>query len=205
MIRKTFGMTLAALLCAPVAVAAQYQGHTGRADYTRLSYTLADVRLLAEDPDGREDADGVRVGGSALVHPNLFVAGALSSTGSDGVNGVDTDVFEMNLGYRHALTAHVDLLGMAGLVRVDRDFGGRRSDDDLGPSLTGGIRAPLATRLEVGGYVNYLQVFGDGDLALRGEGLFHATPNLSLLAGLGVSDNTREANLGVRWNFRPGY
>lgn len=205
MIRKTFDVALAALLCVPLAAAAQYPGQPGRMEYTRLSYTLADVRLLAEDPDGREDADGVRVGGSALVHPNLFVAGALSSTGSDGFNGVDTDVFEMNLGYRHALTPRVDLLGMAGLVRVDRDFGGRRSDDDLGPSITGGIRAPLASRIEAGGYVNYLQVFGDGDLALRGEGLFHATPNLSLLAGLGVSDDTREAALGVRWNFRPGY
>lgn len=198
---KTFSWVPAVLLLAPLAAWAQHYDGGTTDGYARLSYTLADVRLLAEDPDGRDDADGIRVGASGQIHPNLFVTGALSSTGSDGVNGVDTDVFEVGLGFRHGITPHVDLLGIAGLVRVDRDFAGRRQDDDIGPSLTGGIRAPLTTLLEVGGYLNYTEVFGDGDLALRGEGLYHFTPNFSLLAGVGVSDDTREANLGARWNF----
>jgi hypothetical protein len=204
------GIGLLVLLCAPLAAPAQYDYErrtpTRSAGDPQLSYTLGEVRLLAEDPDGREDADGIRIGGSALVHESFFVTGALSTTGSDGPNGLDTDVFELGLGFRHAFeefTRDVDLIGIAGLVRVDRDFGTRRDDDDFGPSLTGGARASLAPAFEVGGFVNYTEVFGDGDLTLLTEGLYHATPNISLLAGLGLSDDTRQVNIGARWNFSP--
>lgn len=195
-------ITLAALCCAPLSAGAQYDVRSLDGGYAQLSYTFAELRLLAQDPDGGDDADGIRVGGSALIHPNLFAAGALTTTGSDGANGVDTDVFELHLGYRHPLTPHVDALGMAGLVRMDRDFGGRGDDDDFGPAITGGLRAPLSSMIEVGGYLSYVQLFGDGDLALRGEGLYHLTPNFSVLAGLGLADDVREANVGVRWSFR---
>ena len=200
---------LVALACLPLAAQAQYEPRSTTTSsygdrYANLSYTLGEVRLLAEDPDGGDDADGVRLGGSALIHPDFFVAGALSSLGSDGVNGRDTDTFELGLGYRYALNPRIDLLGIGGIVRVDRDFGNSRADDDdLGPSLTGGARAALTHAIEVGAYANYVQLFGDGDLALRGEGLYHFTPNFSVLAGLGLSDDTREANIGARWNFHP--
>ena len=195
---------LLVLLSIPLAATAQYQsGRSARSagDYANLSYTLGEVRLLAEDPDGGDDADGIRVGGSALVHPDFFVLGALSTLGSDGANGVDTDTFELGFGMRYGYSSRVDFLGAAGIVRVDRDFGGRRDDDDFGPSLTGGVRAAVTPVVEVGGYLNYVEIFGDGDLALNGEGLYHLTPNFSLLAGLGVSDDTREASIGARWNF----
>lgn len=196
---------LLALLCLPLAAQAQYTARSsgyGPA-YANLSYTLGEVRLLAEDPDGGDDADGIRVGGSALVHPDFFISGALSTLGSDGNNGVDTDIFEVGVGYRRAVSQRVDLLAIGGIVRVDRDFGSRGDDDDFGPSLTGGARAALTHAIEVGAYLNYLHVFGDGDLGLHGEGLYHFTPNFSVLAGVGVSDDTREASVGARWNFQP--
>lgn len=204
---KTAVSALLTLLCIPFAAGAQYtdRGNTSGYGhrYATLSYTLGEVRLLAVDPDGGDDADGIEVGGSLLMHPDFFATGALSTLGSDGANGVDTDAFEIGLGYRHAASPRIDLLGIAGVVRVDRDFGGRGDDDDLGPSLTGGLRAALTHAIEVGGFLNYTELFGDGDLGLHGEGLYHLTPNFSLLAGLGLSDDSREANVGVRWNFQP--
>jgi hypothetical protein len=198
---------LLALLCLPVAANAQYQPRNSTdsygSRYANLSYTLGEVRLLAEDPDGADDASGIRLGGSALFHPDFFVAGALTSVGSGGNNGYDADTFELGLGYRYALSPRMDLVGIGGLVRVDRDFGNRGDDDDIGPSLTGGARAVLTDAIEVGAFANYTQVFGDGDLGLRGEGLWHFTPNLSALAGLGLSDDVREVNIGARWNFQP--
>lgn len=200
---------LAAVLCVPLAAQAQYPARSSSSaagydqTYANLSYTLGEVRLLAEDPDGGDDADGIRLGGSALVHPDFFISGALSTLGSDGNNGVDTDIFEVGVGYRHAVSPRVDLVGIGAIVRVDRDFGGRGDDDDFGPSLTGGARGALTHAIEVGGFLNYTQVFGDGDLGLHGEGLYHFTPNFSVLAGLGVSDDTREASVGARWNFQP--
>lgn len=119
------------------------------------------------------------------------------------MNGRDTDTIELGVGYRHALSARMDLIAVGGLIRVDRDFGGRADDDDLGPSLTGGARAALTPVIEVSALANYIQVFGDGDVGLRGEGLYHFTPHFSVLAGLGLSDDTREANIGARWSFQP--
>lgn len=199
--------TLLALLCLPLAAPAQYETRSSQDSYgdryVELSYTLAEVRLVAEDPDGGDDADGIRLAGSALIHTDFFVAGALSSVGSDGVNGRDTDTVELGLGYRHALSARLDLVALGGLIRIDRDYGSSGDDDDFGPTLTGGARAALTPAIEVGVFANYMQVFGDGDVALRGEGLYHFTPHFSVLAGLGLSDDTREANIGARWSFQP--
>ena len=41
----------------------------------------------------------------------------------------------------------------------------------------------------------------DGKTSL-GEALLHATPNLSLAASLGISDDYDVVTLGARWNFR---
>lgn len=197
-------MLLVAVL-APLATPALAQYESGRSRYSddryaTLSYTLGEVRLLAQDPDGGDDADGVSVGGSLRIHPDFFVSGALATVGGDNR---DTDTLRLGVGYRHAVSDRVDLLGIAGLVRVDRDFNNGRDDDDFGPALTGGARAALTHAIELGGYLHYVEVFGDGDLGLAGEGLYHLTPNFSLLAGLGLSDDDREANIGARWNFQP--
>lgn len=207
MMKKTAVPALFALLFLPLAANAQYPASsspstTSYSPYASLSYTLGEVRLLAEDPDGGDDANGISVGGSLLMHPDFFATGALTTLGSDGNNGVDTDIFQVGIGYRHALSPRMDVLGIGGLVWEDRDYTGRADDDDLGVQLTGGLRAALTNVIEVGGYLSYLELFGDGDLGLRGEGLYHFTPNFSALAGVGLSNDVREANVGVRWNFR---
>ena len=173
--------------------------------YGQLSYTLGEVRMVAQDPDGGRNADGVSIAGSALLDPNFFVAGSYTSTGSSGPNDTNDDVFEAGVGLRHAFTSQVDLVGIAGLVHESRQVGNRDFGSDVGPSLTGGVRSALTPKIEVGAFLNYRSLFGDSVLGLRGEGLYHLNPNLSLLAGAGLSDNERIANLGARWYFRPGY
>lgn len=203
--KRHFAVTVLALLSTPLAHAAQYEnGSSSRIEsvYNNFSYTLGEVRLLAIDPDRGDNADGVRLGGWAQFHPNFFAAGALSTVGQGGVNGVDTDRFDLGLGYRYGIAPRIDLVGIGGLVYESVD-NGIRSDSDVGPSLTGGIRGQLTPVIELGGYLNYTDVLSDSTLAINGEGLYHATPNLSLLAGLGLADGERSANIGARWNFTP--
>jgi hypothetical protein len=198
-------LALFAVLMLPMAAQAEPVSHSRGTSYDRyspLSYTHGELRLVAEDPDGRDDADGVSLAGSVLLQPQLFIAGGYTSLGAGSDNGLDEDTLELDVGFRHPFTSQVDLIGMAGLVRVDRDVG-RFHDDDIGPSITGGTRVALTSMVEIGGFVNYTQVFGDGDLGVRGEGLYHVTPNLSVLAGLGLSDAARFANIGARWYFTP--
>ena len=210
--KLTIAFAVLTLAAAPLAQAAQYDSRSttgvdtgtgyNNPSYSPFNYTLADIRLLAIDPDNGDNADGVQVGGWAQFHPNFFVAGALSTVGQGGVNGVDRDRFDLGLGYRYGIAPKVDLVGIGGLVREDIDAGNFH-DNDIGPSLTGGARWELTPLVELGGYVNYTDVFNDSTLTATAEGLYHATQNLSLLAGLGLSDGERMANIGARWNFYP--
>jgi hypothetical protein len=209
------GAMLFAVLFLPLAAQAQAATHprdrtydnrhgarTYGSTYSPLSYTHGEVRLVAEDPDGHGTADGVSLAGSVLFRPELFATGAFTSLGNGGIDGFDSDTLELSVGLRHPYTSQVDLVGAAGIVHVDSNAGSRH-DDDFGPSLTGGARVWLSPLFEIGAYANYTQIFGNGDLGVRGEGLYHITPNLSAVAGLGLSDSTRFANIGARWYFTP--
>jgi hypothetical protein len=79
---------------------------------------------------------------------------------------------------------------------------GAGDNDDSGISLTGGVRSMVGPQFELGGYLNYADYLGDGDLLLTGEGLLHVTRELSLAASLGISDDYNVLTLGARWNFR---
>jgi hypothetical protein len=96
-------------------------------------------------------------------------------------------------------------VGVAAVLHDDREVGNRDLGSDWGPSLTGGARFAYNTALEFGTYATYTRLYEDGDLGLRGEGLYHFTPNFSVLAGVGLTDNERNATLGARWYFHPGY
>jgi len=188
------------LLTLPLAAAAAPDTRYREPGYSGLSYTLGEARVVARDPDGAGDADGVSLGGSARITPDLFVAGSLTSVGS---GGYDEDTAELGLGLRYPFTSQVDLLGVASLVHDDRQLNGRNSGSDFGPALTGGVRSLLTPKIEIGGYARYTNLYNNGDLGLRAEGLYNFTPNFSALASAGLSNNERTASVGGRWYFRP--
>lgn len=185
------------LLLLPLTAFAQPR-ETG---YERLSYTLGEARVVARDPDGAGEANGVSVGGSMLLRPQVFVAGSVTSVGSGDFND---DTVELGVGLRHPLTSQVDLVGVAGVIHDDRQIGNRNLGSDLGPSLSGGVRASVTSQVEVSAFTRYTRLYGDSDLGLRGEGLYHFNRNFSVLAGVGLSNNERTADLGARWYFNPG-
>jgi hypothetical protein len=189
------GLALLTLLGLPPAGLAQSQD---RHPQTRLSYTWAEARLVDEDPQGGDDYTGVRIAGAAQFHPNLFFTGALTSVSSDGV---DLDTIDLGLGFRQALNSDTDVVAGVGLVWADIDAGRFGGDDDTGLSLSGGLRSFLAPRFEVGAYATYVELFGDGDVSIVGEGLLHMTPQLALVGSLSLSDDVNVLTAGVRWNF----
>jgi hypothetical protein len=197
--RSTFILLLLALPLAATAAAPDTRYREPA--YGRLSYTLGEARVVARDPDGSGNADGVSVGGSARLTPDLFLAGSVTSVGS---GSYDEDTVELGLGWRYAFTSQVDLVGIASLLHDDVQVNGRDRDGDFGPGLTGGLRTMLTPDIELGGYAKYTRLYNDSDLGLRAEGLYHFTPNFSALASAGLSNNERTASLGARWYFRPG-
>lgn len=193
--------TLSALaLCVALAAPLPALAQSGRNAPARgaLSYSYLDGRLVLWEPDGGDRLDGIRLGGSASFKDNLFAVGSLTMVGD---SGYDLTLLEGGLGLRYPLSRVTDLVAIGGLVLAEVDAG-PFEDDDSGISLTGGVRSLIAPQFELGGYVNYADYFGDGDVLLTGEGLLHVTPNLSLAASLGISDDYDVVTLGARWNFR---
>ena len=164
------------------------------------AYTYLDGRIVQYDSDGPGSFDGIRFGGSYLFDPSAFAFGSYTTV-SDGP--VDISFLEFGAGLRNSIKPNMDLVGSAAIVLAEVDTGGfGGSDDDTGISLTGGVRALLSPKFEVGGYANYAEVFGDGDISLIGEALLHVTREVALAASLSVSDDVDILTIGGRWNFR---
>jgi hypothetical protein len=183
-------VALCTALAAPLPALAQSR-NTQSSYGSNPHYTYGDLRLVSLDPDGPGgSSDGIRLAGSLLFQPNLFGQASLTSVD-------ELDQLEFGVGMRQPLSAGTDLVGTLGLIWADTD-----ADDDTGISLSGGVRSLIGPQFELGGYVGYAEVFGDGDITLTGEGLLHVTRELSLVASLGFSDDYDAVTLGARWNFR---
>ena len=183
-------------LCAALApLPALAQSRSSQTSYgTNPHYTYGDGRIVMLDPDGGDNESGIRIGGSLLFQPNLF--GVASLTDVDALTQLD-----LGVGMRSALSSRTDLVGIAGIVFAEVDRG-PFEDDDTGISLTGGVRSLMGPQFELGGYVGYAEIFGDGDVTFTGEGLLHVTRELALVGSLGISDDYNIVTLGARWNVR---
>lgn len=188
--KKTISILgLCAAMAAPLTALAQ-SGQAGGNPW----YTYADGRIVSVDPDGAGSQDGLRVGGSMEFQQDIF--GTAAVTLLDDLTQLD-----FGIGISRPLSSRTDLVGMAGIAYAKYDVG-PFDDSDTGISLSGGVRSMLGPQFEVGGYVGYAELFGDGDVILTGEALLHLTRELALAASLGVSDNYDVVTLGARWNIR---
>ena len=188
--KRVHAVVLSTLLALPFA--AQAQSSQG------FSYSYGEGRLVMVDPDGGDNFTGVKVGGSLQFLPQFFGVASLSLLDNDAF---DTQTLEGGVGFRQQIRNGMDLVGIAAIVLTEVDGPGGFSDDDSGISLTGGVRAALTSQFEVGGYANYAETFGDGDVTLTGEGIFHLTRELDLVGSLGLSDDANTLTAGARWNF----
>ncbi|MGH8441474.1 MAG: outer membrane beta-barrel protein [Nevskiaceae bacterium] len=189
--KRVHAVVLSALLALPLAAQAQSR-------QSGFSYSYGEGRLVMIDPDGGDNYSGVKVGGSLQFLPQFFGIASLSLLSNDPF---DLTTLEGGAGFRHPIRRGIDVLGTATIQIVEIDGPGGFSDDDTGISLTGGIRAAMTPQLELGGYLNYAETFGDGDVTLTGEGLLHMTRELSLVGSVGLSDDANTLTLGARWNF----
>jgi len=194
---KTLILAAALLPALALPFTAQAQTSRDRSGASPFSYTYAELRYVDYDTDGGGSLDGLRLGGSLQFQPQLFAVGALTML-SDGP--VDYETIDLGIGFRTALQSNVDFVAIGGLIFAEVDTPGR-SNDDSGISLTGGVRGMMSPQFELGGYIGYVDLYGDGDITLTGEALFHVNRQATLLASLGFSDDVNTLTLGGRWNF----
>lgn len=167
-----------------------------------LSYKFLEADYVMVDADGGGgEADGFAIGGSYLFAPQVYATAGYSSLSPDGASDIDVTAFTAALGFRHPLTSTLDANLEAGFVSAEIDAGSFGSEDDTGYSLGAGLRAMVASQLELNGGVSYVNVFDEGETSFGVGAVFSFTPQLAAVAGADFGDETTGFNIGGRFMF----
>lgn len=154
------------------------------------NYTYVDVLYLSTEPDQGEDFDGFGIGGAAAVAPDLHVFGQVS----------DQDELERltaGLAINHRLQPGLDLV--AGGSFESAEIG---NNDDTGIGLRADLRWLVPdTRLELSPGLRYVDLYDDGDTALRLAGRYALTPAVRFQAGVELGDDADTFEAGARFEF----
>ena len=148
------------------------------------SYTFVEAGWLQADPDGGSSEDGWFAGGSFGLNRLHFFAeyGDLS----------DAEVWEAGGGWHGLFGERLDLVAQASFVDLD-------SDD--GYKLTGGVRWMLLEKLEVNGFMNYLDTGSDNDTSIEVNGIWNLGQRFGVGAGYEAGDQLNWLRAFARFNF----
>jgi len=148
-------------------------------------YTFVEAGWLQVDPDGSSSSeDGWFAGGSVGFANFQFFAeyGDLS----------DAEVWQAGGGWHGLLGDRADVVAEAAFVDLD-------SED--GVKVTGGVRWMLLERLEVNGFVNYLDVGDSDDTSIEINGIWNFAKRLAVGAGYEAGDELNWIRAFVRFNL----
>lgn len=145
------------------------------------------------------DGDGFAIGGSFEIGDMWQVIGSYSTADLDF--GLDYDQLMLGGGFHAPVTDNVDLVANFMYVRIDvGGTGGDTDDDGLGMSV--GLRGFAAPRLELGGFVDYVDLDDAGDdTSIRGQAWYYLTPDFALGLDISSGDDITTWGLGGRYYF----
>jgi hypothetical protein len=171
-----------------------------------FNYQYVDVARFVEaeidtDGGGDVDGDGVQLRGSIPVYQNFFVLAEYQSLDLD--NDVDATRFLVGGGGHWPIANNVDIIGRAGVVSYEVDYG-RFDDDDTGFFAGARVRALVAPKIEVEGGIEHMSVEVEGldkDTYLIGEGRYNFTPQWSAGVIITVGGDTSVFGAQGRFSF----
>lgn len=157
-------------------------------------------RIELDDID--VDGDGFGIAGSFAFGDMWQVVASYSSADLDF--GVDLDEFRIGGGFHAPIAENVDFVANFTYVRLEAEvpgpFGGSADDDGIGASL--GLRALPVDRLELAGFVDYVDLDESGDdTSVRGEAWYSLNEQIALGANVGTGDDITRYGIGVRVYF----
>ena len=165
--------------------------------YTGVEVSYIDVSY--DTGFGSIDGDGYSFSGQYQMNPSTFLYGEWEEQSFDA--GIDGQAYEFGAGFRHALSNSLDLVANAGYAHAEVDVQGFGFDDD-GLTLGGGIRAQLASSLQVEAiirYVNFDEAGSDTGLDLSGRYYFNDRYAFTLATSF--DDNVDTLSFGFRAEF----
>ncbi len=164
-----------------------------------MSYSFVDAGYVETNIDDGPTADGFALRGSVGFAENWF---AFVDYGSQSVQGIDIDSYNVGVGGHYGLTDTLDLVGRVGYSKVELDAGGGLNADYDGYLLDLGLRGRLGDAVELEGGVHYTD-FSDGgdDTGLYVGGRFHFNKTWALGAEYQSGDDADSILAYVRASF----
>lgn len=164
-------------------------------NYVEGAYQRVDIDLGPADVDG----DGFRIGGSFEIGEMWQVVANYGMADLDF--DVDFDQLSLGGGFHAPVTDNVDFVANFVYVRVEASAGGFDADDDgLGMSI--GLRGFAADRLELAGFIDYVDLDDSGDdTSIRGQAWYSFTREFALGFDLSSGDDVTTYGIGARYYF----
>jgi hypothetical protein len=164
-----------------------------------FSYSYLEAAYVSTDLDGdvvgtNVDGDGFALKGSIAFSD--MIHGYVDYSRQD-FDFVDIDSWEVGVGFNHALSSNLDLIGRAGYAKFDAEV-----VDDDGFALQAGVRGRPADGFEIEGLIHYVDLSdsGDGTSAIV-NGRYFFTDTFAAGAGVEFGNDATTWNVGLRYTF----
>ncbi len=156
-------------------------------------------RLDVDDSAGDIDGDGFGIAGSLEVGDSFHIFSSFGRANLDF--DIDLDEVVIGGGYHTPVAPGMDLVINLSYINVDAEAFGLSGDDDgFGASL--GLRSMWGEKLELAGFVDYIDLDESGDdTSFRGEAWYSLTRTIALGAQVGLGDDVTSWGLGARVYF----
>lgn len=171
------------------------------ADGVSYNYIEGNYQRVEFDDDfgGDPDGDGFGIGGSFALNDQWHLLASYATADLDA--GVDLDQLKLGGGFHTPLTNNVDFVAEFAYVRFDASSGFVSADDD-GFGLSLGVRGMAADRLELAGWVDYVDLDDSGDdTSVRGAAWYNFTETFALGFTAGIGDDVNQYGIGARVFF----
>ena len=160
-----------------------------------FNYTYLEGGYISVSPQhGGSSLSGVSVDGDYAFDPAWHALAGYSHVSCCGVS--DNDLFA-GVGWNTSLASHVDLFVEGEFLNQNHSGNG----SDTGWGATGGLRAQLAERFELDGFVTHTDVNSNTENTVGVRGLFDIDRFWHIYASYANNSDADTFMLGVRYTF----
>ena len=166
----------------------------------RPEYSFIDIGYQRVDIDVFDtsvDGDAYTLGGSIELG-DMWQAFASYGTAEFDFN-VDLDEFAVGGGFHGSLSPTSDFVLNLAYIRAEASSGIVSADDD-GFGVSIGVRNMITPKVELAGFVNYVDVGGD-DYGFTGRAWYFLTEQFAVGANVGLSDDVTRYGIAGRFFF----
>jgi Outer membrane protein beta-barrel domain len=167
-----------------------------------ISYDFIDLGLQKINiSDVDDDADGYSVGASTSLGKSFYLGFSVAAVQlKDYTVDLDSQAYNLSLGYHHALSRTVDLVLAAGPTHLRVQSNGGEGSATGGQAQVG-LRVAATPDLELAAVVSHQRIKSVGATAYGASARYLFTRNFSVGLNLGGGDDLSNYGASLRWQF----